>query len=58
MLGIRGDRLITVRETWRNVKEMAMRVAVECVIPGPHFGGWGWVGGGDLLVSVIGRDEG
>lgn len=36
----------------------ALRVAVECVIREPHLGGWGWVGGGELLVSVIGREGG
>lgn len=58
VLGIRGDKLITVTETWRNVRAEALRVAVECVIREPHLGGWGWVGGGELLVSVIGREGG
>ena len=58
VLGIRDDKMTSARETWRNVREMAMRVAVECVIPGPHLGGWGWVGNGELLVSVLGREGG
>lgn len=33
-------------------------MAMACVIPEPHLGGWGWVGGGELLVSVIGGGAG
>ena len=58
VLGIRDDKLTTVTETWRNIRDEAVRVAMACVIPEPHLGGWGWVGGGELLVSVIGGNSG
>ncbi|KAL8735926.1 MAG: hypothetical protein Q9166_000488 [cf. Caloplaca sp. 2 TL-2023] len=58
VLGIKNDRLTTVWETWREIKREAMEVAIKCVMRPPHFGGWGWVGGGELLVSVIGYERG
>ncbi len=57
VLGIRDDKLTTVTETWRNIRDEAVKVALACVIPEPHLGGWGWVGGGELLVSVLGDDD-
>lgn len=57
VLGIRKDALSIVVERWDNIKAVAREVALRCVVHPPHLGGWGWAGGGELLVSVIGKNE-
>ncbi|KAL8971787.1 MAG: hypothetical protein Q9197_003097 [Variospora fuerteventurae] len=59
VLGMRGDSLETEVEKWENIKQVALGIAISCVIKEPHRGGYAWMGAhNNLLVSMIGRDTG
>ncbi|KAI4286800.1 MAG: hypothetical protein L6R35_003945 [Caloplaca aegaea] len=59
VLGIRGNTLGTEVEKWENIKEVALEIAISCVIKEPHGGGYAWMGEqNNLLVSMVGRDTG
>ena len=50
------DLMFLVTTSVKNVAMTAQRIAKDCVIPGPHFGGDKWIAeNGKMTVNVFGR---